>query len=276
MDDSDGDEFFDAVDAWDAEAAGEPVPVAPPSPSSFLLPRFPLHAAAFSGDLAALDAAIAGTPAGGLSSLDACGNTAVHVAVLRRNAHAVRRLLAAGASPQAKNAAGWQPVYDAAAARDRELVALLHTAAVREQEAATAARKPAIMAALAALPDFKLSLVWELRSPVFAPLLRRFAPSDVYAVTKRGACLRVDGTLKGLAEPDKGEGGPSGGSGSASSILPKWDRGAFSLLFDGATDPRHPTLVVADHDAKTAVDALPAGAARPQCAPSHPSLLTLY
>jgi hypothetical protein len=31
---------------------------------------------------------------------------------------------------------------------------------------------------------------------VFGPMLRRYAPSDTYDVTKRGSQLRMDGTLK--------------------------------------------------------------------------------
>lgn len=113
-------------------------------------------------------------------------------------------------------------------------------------------RKPELAAELAALPDFRCSLRWEFCSPVFAPLLRRFAPHDTYELTKRGTCLRVDGTLKGLSEEST-----SGG------IIPRWERGAFSLLFAAAEASDAPAqLLLADHDAAEAVDALPPGTAR--------------
>lgn len=113
-------------------------------------------------------------------------------------------------------------------------------------------RKPELAAELAALPDFRCSLRWEFCSPVFAPLLRRFAPHDTYELTKRGTCLRVDGTLKGLSEEST-----SGG------IIPRWERGAFSLLFAAAEASDAPAqLLLADHDAAEAVDALPPSTAR--------------
>ena len=204
------------------------------------------------------------------------------MAVLRRNFGALSALLEAGVPPRAKSASGWAPLYDAVAAHDKRAVLLLHTFGVRADEAAyrrvrraeraprgrrasmqTCAdawrrgrrrRKPELAAELAALPDFRCSLRWEFLSPLFAPLLRRFAPSDTYALTKRGTCLRVDGSLKGLSGEEEGGGG---------GLLPRWERGAFSLLFLAAAAADAPaTLLLADHDAAEAVDALPPGTQR--------------
>jgi hypothetical protein len=232
---------------------------------------------------------------------------ALHVAVLRHNAEAVSLLLECGFPVKQKSAAGWAAVYEAIAARDEALVRLLHTAAVREDEEAykcarvlracawlprtcpAAAlmtrlrsvfplraararrrqRKPELLAALAALPDFRAALRWEFCSPLFAPLLRRFAPHDTYTLTKRGTSLRVDGTLKGLLQDEEG------GAGGAS-VLPQWDRGAFSLLFSASaadatagaggagSSPAPPTaqLLLVDHDIRETVDVLPPGEAR--------------
>jgi hypothetical protein len=128
-------------------------------------------------------------------------------------------------------------------------------------------RKPELLAALASLPDFRAALRWEFCSPLFAPLLRRFAPHDTYTLTKRGTSLRVDGTLKGLLQEEE----PGAGGGS---MLPQWDRGAFSLLFSAsasasasgsATDdatPQGAQLLLVDHDIREIVDVLPPSEAR--------------
>ncbi len=76
----------------------------------------------------------------------------------------------------------------------------------------------------------------------------------------------MDGTLKGVVDE------PADGGGS---LLPQWDRGAFSLLFaaplvagaDADADaaqqqPRRMQLLLADHDKRECVDALPPGEAR--------------
>ena len=178
---------------------------------------------------------------------------ALHVAVLRRNFGALTLLLERGFPPRAKSEAGWAPLYDAVGIKDERATLLLHTFGVRDDEAAYRRRKPELAAELAALPDFRCALRWEFCSPVFAPLLRRFAPSDTYVLTKRGTSLRVDGTLKGLSEEASGGGG----------VLPRWERGAFSLLFAAAADAdAQAQLLLADHDAAEAVDVLPPGTER--------------
>ena len=173
--------------------------------------------------------------------------------MLRRNFAALTLLLERGFPPRAKSEAGWAPLYDAVAMKDERAVLLLHTFGVRDDEAAYRRRKPELAAELAALPDFRCALRWEFCSPVFAPLLRRFAPSDTYVLTKRGTSLRVDGTLKGLSEEAAGGGG----------FIPRWERGAFSLLFAAAAHAdAQAQLLLADHDAAEAVDVLPPGTER--------------
>jgi hypothetical protein len=244
--------------------------------------------AAFNGDLSALDAALTALPPARWTELDDCGNTAratalvnprflpltpallsqaLHVAVLRRKAGCVALLLQRGFPPKQKSSAGWAAIYEAIAAGNEPLVLALHTAAVRADEAAYKRRKPELLAALAALPDFRCALRWEFCSPIFAPLLRVFAPHDTYTLTKRGTSLRIDGSLKGLVDDE------SSGDGGGGSLMPQWDRGAFSLLFsasaaaptpaeDGSVALAPPQLLLSDHDTRETVDALPPGAAR--------------
>jgi hypothetical protein len=107
--------------------------------------RFPLHAAAFYGDLDALRAAIfaaleetrpvsledAGfgdTPHPSLVALDACGNTAAHVAVLRGDARALALLLDDDVCDfpiDARSASGWTLTQEATHARFKPLVRFL-------------------------------------------------------------------------------------------------------------------------------------------------------
>jgi hypothetical protein len=304
-------EFFDAEDTFQQDeptrgnelslpsepgtpAGQQPLdsvaPLATPSPRSEEAEPYPLHrcaatlrrcrplwgalwltppclcSAVFSGDVHAVDAALDALPQAEWSQLDSVGNSALHVAVLCAQPVLVERLLSRGFPVGVKSAAGWGAVHYAILQRDVGLTRRLHTAQVRVQEQEYRQRKPQLLAELAALPDFRGCLRWEFCSPVFAPLLRRFAPHDTYVVTKRGACLRVDGTLKGLLDGKDAEG----------SLIPQWDRGAFSLLFDGqsvadagragvalpSTGARQLALWLVDRDKGEVVDALPPNEAR--------------
>ena len=230
----------------------------PPPPSS----------AVFSGDVLAVDSVLDSLPSALWTELDSVGNAALHLAVLRGQPAVVDRLLARGFPVGVKSASGWSAVHYAILQRDVGLTRTLHAAQVRHGEQEYRQRKPQLLAELAALPDFRGCLRWEFCSPVFAPLLRRWAPHDTYVVTKRGACLRVDGTLKGLLDAKEAEG--------ASSMIPQWDRGAFSLLFDGqsvadagrtgvalpSSGSRQLALWLVDRDKGEVVDALPPNEAR--------------
>lgn len=69
------------------------------------------------------------------------------------------------------------------------------------------------------------SFRWELQSPLLGPLLRRYAPHDTYHIYKKGPKVRIDGTLIGVDT-------------SSGSLLPKWRRGRFSIIFDGQSQPQ--------------------------------------
>ena len=60
-------------------------------------------------------------------------------------------------------------------------------------------KRPRLVAAVRGMPDFRAKMHWEFGSAVFGPVLRMYAPSDTYEITKRGSSLRVDGTLRGLS-----------------------------------------------------------------------------
>ena len=218
--------------------------------------RFPLHAAAFYGDLDALRGAVRAalrsdrgaraedggaegsgsdhSPHPALVALDACGNTAAHVAVLRGDARALALLLdddVCDFPVDARSAGGWTLTQEATHARNRKLVRFL------VEKASARARRDArretrrLVAALHDVPDMTMQMRWAFGSAVFGPVLRAYAPSDTYDIAKRGGCVRVDGALRGADEERNELGEPK-------SLLPKWKRGAFSLLFRGAPESR--------------------------------------
>ena len=215
--------------------------------------KFPLHAAAFYGDLDALRAEIfAATRTeeknatadfrtsddlrtsdgvdgvrSPLIALDACGNTAAHVAVLRGDARALALLLDDAACDfpvDARSASGWTLTQEAINARDAKLVRFL-VAKSAERELRNSKRETAkLVTALRDVPDMTMQMRWAFGSAVFGPVLRAYAPSDTYDIAKRGGSVRVDGTLRGADEERNEMGEPK-------NMLPKWKRGAFSMLF---------------------------------------------
>lgn len=204
--------------------------------------RHPLHRAAYYNDTARLRELLAATNHEGLDALDDKGNSALHVAVLRQNLAAVNALLAGGCAVERKNAGGWSPVEEASALRDYHVVRALHIQAVKRSQEDFVRQQPQLFDTLARLPDFRMRIKWEFGSMLLSPVLSRVAPHDTYEVYKKGTCLRIDGTLKGVDE-------------TSTSMLPQWKRGAFSVLFMGRPnkDDRSEFLLL-DHVEKLSVD----------------------
>ena len=194
------------------------------------LPSFMHHhsRAAFAGDADAIQALLgpldAASRASALAAYDPHGNTALHVAVIARKTAAMEALLAAGAEVGLKNRARWNAMDEAIALDDRAACQLLLLRLRAEWRAKKASKKEQLLTVLRELPDFRLKLKWELGSRMVGALVRRFAPDDTYTITKVGSRLRVDGTLMGLDRSSHG-------------IVPRWNRGSFSLLIDAAPSP---------------------------------------
>jgi hypothetical protein len=167
--------------------------------------RFPLHAAAFYGDLDALRAAIfaaleetrpvsledAGfgdTPHPSLVALDACGNTAAHVAVLRGDARALALLLDDDVCDfpiDARSASGWTLTQEATHARFKPLVRFLVEKSMERSKRDSKRETQKLVAALRDVPDMTMQMRWAFGSAVFGPVLRAYAPSDTYDISKR-------------------------------------------------------------------------------------------
>lgn len=170
--------------------------------------------------------------------MDPRGNTPLHCAVIGKSYQAISALLDAGASPDALNDEKWTPLDEAIALKDHKSTKLLLTAHRLEVKRERKAMKARLQPRLREMPDFRMQLRWELGSPLFGILLRRYAPDDTYTIYKMGLKLRVDGTLRGIEH--------------SHSLFPKWKRGPFSLLVDASTTPV--SAVVLDRTDNTYVD----------------------
>ncbi|GLC40853.1 hypothetical protein PLESTB_000015800 [Pleodorina starrii] len=269
--DSDDDQFYDAEDVFDelcsegegpalsttpngapagpapatagAEAAASDAGAATSSaPTDQPQEPFPLHRAAWNGQVDVVRRLAAGLSREQLKALDSQGNTALHVAVMRRRRDVVSELLAAGCSASSRNSRGWGPLMEAVELGDREMAMKLAAAEVAQVRSAVKVKKSALLALLRSeLPDFSLQLKWELGSsmPGVGALVRRYAPHDTYTLWKKGGLIRVDGSLMGVDS----EGG---------SVVPSWKRGHFSLLYDASGDRAR--AVIVNHTDKTFLD----------------------
>ncbi|KAG2484521.1 hypothetical protein HYH03_016661 [Edaphochlamys debaryana] len=235
------DEALDEETLEDVMAKGEPASSGPGADVQ-LGQRWALHRAAWAGQVEAVQKLAQGMSREQFKELDGQGNTALHVAVMRRQAGAARALLEAGCPAGPRNARGWVPLMEAVELGDRPLALSLAKAEVEQMKVAVRHKKAALMALLRSdLPDFSLQLKWELGSgmPGVGALVRRYAPHDTYTLWKKGGLIRVDGTLMGVDEDGQ-------------SMMPNWKRGHFSLLYDATGDKGRAMFV--NHGKKTFVD----------------------
>jgi hypothetical protein len=165
-------------------------------------------------------------------------------------------MIAAGASLDAPNSAGWSMLEESIDRGHWSIARALFDAAegqsaptrasqagsrrVRQGVAGVggpAALKAQILAALSEMPDFSLRLKWKLGSPLLGILLRKALPADTYHIWKCGDRLRIDGTLTGL-------------DADAHTLIPKWKYGHFSILLappldsSSAAHKREPRLAL--------------------------------
>ncbi|BDA42329.1 Ankyrin repeat domain-containing protein 13B [Coccomyxa sp. Obi] len=200
---------------------------------------YPAHRAAFYGHTEIVLSLLQGRSPEELQELDSQGNTVMHVAVLRQQHEVVQALLEFGFPLAVKNSRRWEPIDEAISLRDRAMVKLLLAAEYAAFKAEQKAKRAALLQTMQDLDDFTFKLKWELGSPLFGLILRRYAPHDTYEVWKKGTYMRVDGSLQGVDD-------------KAGTLIPTWKRGHFSLLFDGAQTPA--SLLLVDHLKRSVVD----------------------
>lgn len=205
-----------------------------------LAPHLDIHRAAFENDTQALLTLIQQSDPAVLYALDSQGNTPLHVAVLARSTEAIELLLKTGGiSVEIRNSKKWNPLDEAIAVKDHELIKILLQKLRLEVKKERKARKPRLLKVMNEMPNFSMELKWSLGSPLFGWFLKKYAPSDTYLMFKVGSRLRIDGSLRGI-DPN------------SNALLPKWKHGPFSLLVDASTTPVSAALV--DHTDATWID----------------------
>ncbi len=194
---------------------------------------------------------------------------ALHIAAFRGHADVVELLLRAGFTTLQKSGRGWSALDEALSTGHADVAALIQRGMAAEVKALVKAKKAQLLATMEELPDYSMQvgsraarwqqgagrqgaacaaratgrpggraprsppacrrpraqLSWQLDSsvPGIGLLVRRYAPSDTYHIWKVGRRIRVDGALMGIDH-------------AASSILPEWKRGHFSLIYDASGD----------------------------------------
>ena len=206
---------------------------------------FPLHKCAWDNDVEGVRALLRapGTDANGL---DFAGHAALHVAALRRAVGATKALCeCALVDPEARDARGWTPMRLALHRRARGCLRAIVRAKRRREREMMALERPKLAAALADIGDFETRVGWRFGSAVLAPLVKMVAPRDTYAVTCANGKLRVDGELRGIDSDALGR-----------SVLPKWRRGKFSLIFNRGARGEPAELWFVDHESRDVVNAM--------------------
>ena len=131
--------------------------------SDALATPWPLHVAVWDDDVVQLRALARAATTEQLEATDPRGHTPLMLAVRMQRVDAARALIAAGASPLAKDPRGWVPLQEAAwmAGADALLEEMLRAQLARAYRDFER-RRPALMAALADVPDFEAELKWEV------------------------------------------------------------------------------------------------------------------
>lgn len=235
------DEFVDARSDADSAEDNEFVDA-----QSSWTTQFPLHAACWANDVEFIEKFMKRRDTRDVNALDACGHAAIHVAALRRAIGAIGALVRHDSVDlELRDARGWTATRLAARRRARGCVRTLVEAKrsrkTREMKSGTLGRE--LGGALREVGDFETRVSWRFGSAVLAPLVKMVTPRDTYDVTVCGSKMRIDGELRGIDSDVMGK-----------SVIPKWRKGRFSLIFDGARGAESKLWFV-DHESREVVDA---------------------
>lgn len=203
--------------------------------------QYPLHYAAWYNDVDTVKRLLQELSDTEQQALDAQGNTVLHVAILRQHVELTTEMVDLGYPTYVRNNRGWSPLMEAVETRNRKIAHLIARTEITQVKAKLKAKKQVLLRTLNELPDFSMKMSWELGSnfPGLGMLIKRYAPHDTYTLWKKGATIRVDGTLMGVDRDSK-------------NIIPEWKRGHFSLIYDGTTDK--PQTWFLNHKKKKFVD----------------------
>lgn len=139
----------------------------------------------------------------------------------------MRLLLEAGFDVGVKNAGGWTVIEEAVVHESIPMLRLLLDASHDAHMRMWREKKPKLLEAMRAMPNFKMRMNWEFGSPVFSSIVKQLAPYDEYTIWKHGSRLRIDASIVGFEGM-------------------RWVRGNVSLRFDGTQS--HSELLIVNHD----------------------------
>jgi len=201
------------------------------SETAAALEPFALHKAVAARDLAAVERVLEQLrgDAASVSALDACGNSALHLAVFMNDVPIARRLVECGARCNLRNTARWSLVSLARSVGSVELVRLCTKVGSIEVARDYQRRVRELLPLLAELPDFALTIDWVFSS--WIPLTGRFCPSDKNVLVKQGSSIRLDFTLAGFESL-------------------AWQRGTLSAIVQGAGAANAGRLSIVDWEKK--------------------------
>jgi ankyrin repeat domain-containing protein 13 len=196
------------------------------------LEPFALHKAVVSRDLTLVQKVLGQLrgDVAAISALDACGNSALHLAVFLNDVPMCRLLVESGAKCNLRNSRRWSLVSLSRSVGSVELVRLMTRQGSIEVASDYARRVKELLPLLRELPDFALTIDWNFSS--WIPLTGRFCPSDKCLLVKQGSSIRLDFTLTGFENLS-------------------WQRGNMSAIVQGIGASNEGRLSIVDWDAKT-------------------------
>jgi hypothetical protein len=168
---------------------------------SFEVSEFSLHRAVFNSDLYKIHKLCVGEDPScifvDIDGIDPAGNTPLMLAVKMKKYEAALVLIDHGADPKYRRAnEDLSPIEQALGQGDRPMLRLLITGYLRQIREKWLGHNDDFLQALGRMKDFSMIMRWECKSSII-PFVKRFTPSDVYQIYKRGKNVRVDLTLIG-------------------------------------------------------------------------------
>lgn len=163
--------------------------------------NFPIHKAVFTHDLYKIHRLCVGEDGElmfvDIDQLDFFSNTPLMLAVKLKNYEAALVLVDHGADPKYRfSYTGLSPIEQALGQNDKHMLGILVAAYLRQVREKWLGHNDEFLEALNRMKDFSMTMRWECKSNII-PFVKRFTPSDVYQIYKRGKNLRVDLTLIG-------------------------------------------------------------------------------
>jgi ankyrin repeat domain-containing protein 13 len=169
------------------------------SESSTDFKDYPLHLSVFNNDLYRIHKLCVGEDQDhiytDIDKEDALGNTPLMLAVKLKKYEEALVLIDHGADPKYRSTpANITPIEQALGLQDKSMLRILITGYLRIIRERWVSHIEEFVETLENMKDFSMTMRWECKSSII-PFVKRFTPSDVYQIYKRGKNVRIDLTL---------------------------------------------------------------------------------